>query len=136
MTRHAPRRLFRRLRDTAGSNMLEAAIITPLLLLLTLAVVDFASLFYVYLALENGVSQATRYAVTGNLMDDPLHPGTPLSRRGLHQARDAQRHAEPHDSPTAPSRSAISRPAPAPGSAGQAGRPTSRKSRSTTRGRS
>src|ERR1017187_1318279 len=80
MTRHAPHRLFSRLRDTAGSNLLEAAIITPLLLLLTLAVVDFASLFYVYLALENGVSQATRYAVTGNLMDDPLHPGTPLSR--------------------------------------------------------
>jgi hypothetical protein len=80
MTRHVPHRRFRRLRDTAGSNLLEAAIITPLLLLLTLAVVDFASLFYVYLALENGVSQATRYAVTGNVMDDPLHPGTPLSR--------------------------------------------------------
>ena len=28
----------------------------------------------------NGVSQATRFAVTGNLMDDPAHPGTFLSR--------------------------------------------------------
>ena len=38
--------------------------------------------FYAYLALENGVSQATRFAVTGNLMDDPANPGTPLSRDG------------------------------------------------------
>ena len=51
--------------------MLEAAIITPLLLLLTFSIVDFGALFYVYLALENGVSQATRYGVTGNVMDDP-----------------------------------------------------------------
>jgi hypothetical protein len=34
----------------------------------------------VYLALENGVSQASRFAVTGNFMDDPDNPGTPLSR--------------------------------------------------------
>ena len=41
---------------------------TPLLLLLTFAIVDFAALFYVYLALEHGASQATRYAVTGNVV--------------------------------------------------------------------
>jgi hypothetical protein len=45
--------------------MLEAAIVTPLLLLLTFSIVDFGAAFWVYLALENGVSQATRYAVTG-----------------------------------------------------------------------
>ena len=38
-------------------------------------------MFYAYLALENGVSQATRFAVTGNLMDDPANPGTPLNRQ-------------------------------------------------------
>jgi len=53
--------------------MVEAAIITPFLMLLTFSIGDFASIFYVYLALENGASQATRYAVTGNLMDDPAH---------------------------------------------------------------
>jgi len=74
------RGFVRRLRDTSGTSVLEAAIITPLLLLLTLSVVDFGALFYAYLALENGVSQATRFGVTGNLMDDPLHPGTFLSR--------------------------------------------------------
>ena len=41
---------------------------TPLLLLLTFSIVDFACLFYVYLALENGASQATRFAVTGQLV--------------------------------------------------------------------
>jgi Flp pilus assembly protein TadG len=45
--------------------MVEAAIITPLLLLLTFSIVDFGSLLYVYLALESGVSQATRFAITG-----------------------------------------------------------------------
>jgi hypothetical protein len=48
--------------------MLEAAIITPLLLLITFAIVDFAAILYVFLALENGVSQASRYGITGTAM--------------------------------------------------------------------
>ena len=80
MRRTFSQRIRRLLRDTAGVNIVEAAIITPLLLLLTFSVVDFASLFYVYLALENGLSQATRYAVTGQQMPDPANPATPLSR--------------------------------------------------------
>jgi hypothetical protein len=67
-------------RDAAGATIVEAAIITPLLLLLTFSIVDFGALFYVYLALENGVSQAARYGITGQLMDDPGNPGTALSR--------------------------------------------------------
>jgi len=59
------RRLLASLRDTTGATLVEAAIITPLLLLLTFSIVDFASMFYCYLALESGVSQATRFAVTG-----------------------------------------------------------------------
>ena len=59
-------RFFRRLKDATGATLLEAAIITPLLLLLTFSIADFGGLFYAYLALENGVSQATRFAVTGN----------------------------------------------------------------------
>lgn len=59
------RRVVGRLRDARGVNLVEAVVLTPLLLLLTLAIVDFAMLFFVYLSLENGVSQATRYAVTG-----------------------------------------------------------------------
>jgi Flp pilus assembly protein TadG len=72
--------MLKRLRGEKGVNMVEAAIITPLLLLLTFSIVDFASMFYVYLALENGASQATRYGVTGNLATDPSNPSTTLSR--------------------------------------------------------
>jgi hypothetical protein len=72
--------VLKRLRNSDGSSILEAAIVTPLLLLLTFSIVDFGAMFYVYLALENGVSQATRYGVTNALMDDPANPGTKLSR--------------------------------------------------------
>ena len=60
------RRLRRLVRDRSGANLLEAAIATPLLLLLTFAIADFSMLFFVYLALENGVTQATRAGVTGH----------------------------------------------------------------------
>ena len=77
---------LRILRDCSGSNLLEAALVTPLLLILTFGIIDFASMFYVYLALENGVSQATRFAITGNDMDDPDNPGTPLPREAAIRA--------------------------------------------------
>jgi len=73
--------------------MLEAALVTPVLLLLTFAIVDFASMFYAYLALENGVSQATRYGVTGQQMDDPSKPGSKLSR--VDSIKAAMRDATP-----------------------------------------
>ncbi len=71
---------LRTLRGCDGTNMIEAAIITPLVIVLTLGIIDFASMFYTYLALENGVSQATRFAITGNEKEDPDNPGTPLPR--------------------------------------------------------
>jgi Flp pilus assembly protein TadG len=58
----------RRLGDSNGANLIEAAIVTPLLLLMTLAIVDFSAMFYGYLALEHGVSQATRLAITGRTL--------------------------------------------------------------------
>ena len=79
MTRELSRRLFRRLSASDGTNMIEAAIITPLLLVVTFAIVDFGVLLYVNLALANGVSLATRYGVPGNTM-----PG--LSREGSMRA--------------------------------------------------
>ncbi len=68
---HTPRRRARlpgRLAGPAGQSLVEAAIITPLLLVLTFAIIDFGMIFFVNLALENGVSQAVRYAVTGQSM--------------------------------------------------------------------
>lgn len=59
---------------------------TPLLLLMTFSMIDFAALFYAYLALENGVSQASRYAVTGNVI------GTQTREESI---RSAMRQATP-----------------------------------------
>jgi uncharacterized membrane protein (UPF0127 family) len=108
-----PGTFVRRLRDSAGTSIVEAAILTPLLLLLTFSIADFGALFYVYLALENGVAQASRYGVTGNLMDDPANPGTPLSRTDSIKA--AMRQATP--TLTLPD-SAFSFSSMAPGAAG------------------
>jgi hypothetical protein len=56
----------RRLKACKGTSLLEMAFVLPLLLLLTFSIVEFGAMFYAYLALENGVSQATRYGITGN----------------------------------------------------------------------
>ncbi len=61
-------RLLRRLSASEGTNMIEAAIITPLLLVVTFAIIDFGVLLYVNLALANGVSLATRFGVPGSTM--------------------------------------------------------------------
>jgi Flp pilus assembly protein TadG len=60
------RQLRRFVNDSSGANLVEAAIVTPPLLFLTFAICDFATVFFVYLALESGVTQATRAAVTGS----------------------------------------------------------------------
>lgn len=83
-------RNVRRLGDSKGANLVEAAIVTPLLLLLTLGIVDFAAMFYCYLALEHGVSQATRYAVTGQEMSSG---GAPIGREA--SIKTAMREAAP-----------------------------------------
>lgn len=59
-------RIYRRLKCSKGTSLIEAALILPLVLLITFGIVEFSMLFCMYLALENGVSQATRYGVTGN----------------------------------------------------------------------
>jgi Flp pilus assembly protein TadG len=68
MKRYLASRLVRRLKDAKGSNIVEMALVLPLLFLVTFSIVDFGSIFYVYLSLENGVSQAARYGVTGNVL--------------------------------------------------------------------
>ena len=87
------RRLRSRLSDARGTSLVEAALITPLLLFLTLSIIDFGAMFYCYLALENGVAQASRYGVTGSLMNDPSNPGNQLSRTD--SIKTAMRQATP-----------------------------------------
>src|SRR5262245_41865307 len=56
----------RRLKGARGNSHLETALMLPFLLLITFTIIEFGAMFYTYLALENGVSQATRYGITGN----------------------------------------------------------------------
>ena len=56
------------------------AMIVLLLLLLIFAVSDFSILFYVYQSMEHGVSEATRYGITGQQMPDPDNSKALLSR--------------------------------------------------------
>jgi Flp pilus assembly protein TadG len=58
----------RRRPASRGAALAEVGIIISLLLIVTFSVLDFAGLFWTFLAFQNGVSQATRYAVTGNSM--------------------------------------------------------------------
>lgn len=60
------RRCRQAIADDAGATLLEAALVAPVVLFLTFAIVDVASIFYAQLALQHGVSEATRTAVTGN----------------------------------------------------------------------
>jgi hypothetical protein len=59
-------RLGPRLRDAKGNSIIEAALIMPILMMVTFGIVDFGILFYKHLALESAVSQAVRYGITGN----------------------------------------------------------------------
>jgi Flp pilus assembly protein TadG len=70
----------RRGRSTEGTSVVEIALIAPIFLLLLFATVDFAHLFWVELTLQNAIRQAGRYAITGNHLADPNHPGHNLSR--------------------------------------------------------
>jgi Flp pilus assembly protein TadG len=65
MTRQSPLRIARALRDAKGQSMVETALLLPMLLLVTFAIIDFSVLLSVNLALESGVSQAARYGMTG-----------------------------------------------------------------------
>jgi Flp pilus assembly protein TadG len=92
---HRTRKLGR-CRSERGQSLIETAVVLIPLMLLTFAIVDFASLFYVYLALENGVSQATRYAVTGQTktVTDPV-TGTPTALNRVDSIKKAMQEATP-----------------------------------------
>jgi hypothetical protein len=55
----------RALRNAKGQTLIETALVLPLLLLISFAIIDFGVLFTVNLALESAVSQAARYGMTG-----------------------------------------------------------------------
>ena len=78
-------------RPSRGTALAETGIIITLLIPITFAVLDFAGILYAFQAMQNGVSQATRFAVTGNHGTDGS--GAALSRD--ESIRQAMRAATP-----------------------------------------
>jgi Flp pilus assembly protein TadG len=62
------RTAWTRLMDEDGANLIEAALILPVVLWIIFATFEFAGILYAQMALQNGVSLATRYAVTRTTM--------------------------------------------------------------------
>ena len=72
-------RLSRILRDTLGQSVAEFAIVLPLLLTTFFGIFEFGRYYYTRISLQHAVREATRFAVTGNVLIDD-ESGDPLSR--------------------------------------------------------
>jgi Flp pilus assembly protein TadG len=81
---------FRSWKSARGQGLVETAFVLITLLLFTFAVIDFALVFYVYQSLENGISQATRYATTGQRKQviDPV-TGLPVTLNRVDSVKKA-----------------------------------------------
>ena len=60
---------------------MEMALATTLFMMLVLAIFDFGRMHHMRSTLQHAVSQSTRFATTGNTVEDPDNPGLRLSRR-------------------------------------------------------
>lgn len=67
-------------KSECGAGLVEGALVLVLLLLLVFTIIDCGVLFYVYLSLEQGISEASRYGITGQVRADPNDPNNSLSR--------------------------------------------------------
>jgi Flp pilus assembly protein TadG len=74
-----------------GTATLEFAVVATLLFTVLFGCFEFACLMYSQITLQNAVREAGRYAMTGNHLPDPNHPGHTLSRVAsiTHVAQDA-----------------------------------------------
>jgi hypothetical protein len=63
-----------------GSVLVEAGLAIPVIVVLMLGVLDFARVHHTRSRLQNAVSQATRFAITGNRLSDEDNPGFYLTR--------------------------------------------------------
>lgn len=68
-----------RSRDDGGATM-EFALVATMLFTMMFGCFEFACLMYSQITLQHAVREAGRYAMTGNHLDDPAHPGQKLSR--------------------------------------------------------
>ena len=80
-------------RDSSGQSIVEFALVLPLLLLMFFGIFEFGRFYFTKLTLQHAVREATRFAVTGNVLTDP-ETGEPIDRAGsivrviLHNTED------------------------------------------------
>jgi Flp pilus assembly protein TadG len=65
--------MWTRLKNDDGANLVEAALILPLILWVIFAGVEFGGIVYAQMTLQNGVTLATRYAITQSVMSGKTH---------------------------------------------------------------
>ncbi len=63
-----------------GAVLVETALSSVVFAMLLFAIFDFGRMFYFQSRLQHAVSQSTRFATTGNTLEDPNNPGTQMSR--------------------------------------------------------
>jgi hypothetical protein len=68
------------LQSQRGVVSVEIALASVLFCATLLAVFDFGRMYYYQARLKYAVSQATRFATTGSMLEDPDNPGNTLSR--------------------------------------------------------
>jgi hypothetical protein len=70
---------MRRLRRSSdGQGLVEFALAIPLVLFLFFGILEFGRFYYARLTMQHAVSEAARFAITGNVLPDTL--GNPMSR--------------------------------------------------------
>lgn len=80
-------------RDSSGQSIVEFAVVLPLLLLMFFGIFEFGRFYFTKLTLQHAVREATRFAITGNVLTDP-ETGEPIDRAGsivrviLHNTKD------------------------------------------------
>ena len=78
------KRLLRRRRSERGAELIELALVLPILLLVFAAIVDFALMFQRFLVVSNAAREGARFAVLpGYTLDRRPEPRHAVRARGL-----------------------------------------------------
>ena len=64
--------------SSSGQGLVEFALVLPLVLFLFFGVFEFGRFFFARMTMQHAVAEATRFAVTGNVLSDTL--GDPMTR--------------------------------------------------------
>ena len=70
----------RSVRARIGQATVEFAVVLPLFVLLAFGIMEFGRLFFTQMTVQHALREAGRFAVTGNRLPDPKHPGKDLTR--------------------------------------------------------